>query len=331
MKKFMKKMSVVFTAVLLATVLAVPVYAATGKNINNVKLKITSKIESGSRFGEEEIDIDLSSSAKYSVDYYEIDNDGFEWEDDMIPELTIYLTSEDGYGFNLKTASAVSLTGATYVTASRSDYETGSGYRTLKLVVKLPSMDEQIGDMTEVTLTNGGYAYWDAPNGAGSYQLRFYRNGVAVGVTDTTTSDTLYNMQTIMNRAGSYMVKVRACNKVNPDNKTNWVESNVVELTTEQANIIKEGVEPQRPLRGEWKKDDTGWWYQFDDGTYVTNNWQLIGDKWYFFDESGYMKTGWISWEGKEYYCKEESGEMLKSTLTPDGYSLGEDGAKVNN
>jgi hypothetical protein len=330
MNKIVKKIGMVFAAVLMSAVLIVPAYAATGRKINRVNLKITSKIEPGSRFGEEEIDIETSGGAKYSVDYYEIDNEGFEWEDDMIPELTIYLASDDKYGFNLKTASSVSLTGATYVKASRADYESGSGYRTLKLVVKLPSMEEQIGNMTEVTLTDGGYAYWDEVTGAGDYQLRFYRNGTAIGATETLTTDTLYNLQTVMNRAGNYMVKVRARNKVNSDNKSDWIESNTVSLTTEQANRVREGVAPQRPVRGEWRMDDTGWWYQFDDGTYVQNNWQMIGDRWYFFDENGYMKTGWINWEGKDYYCKEGSGEMLTNTTTPDGYILGSDGTKAN-
>jgi hypothetical protein len=330
MKNVVVKMSVILAAVWMAVMSAVPVYASTGKNINSVKLKITSRIEPGSQFGDEEINIETSGSSKYSVDYYDIDNEGFEWEEDMTPELTIYLYSEEGYGFNLKKASAVSLTGATYVSATRSDRESGSGYRTLKLIVKLPPMEEQIGNMTEVTLTDGGYAYWDDVSGAGDYQLRFYRNGTAVGATETLTKDTLYNLQTVMNRPGNYMIKVRACNKINPDNKSGWVESNTISLSAEQANKVREGVEPERPIRGEWMKDDIGWWYKFDDGTYVTNNWQMIGDQWYFFDENGYMKTGWITWEGKEYYCKEESGEMLKNTTTPDGYILGSDGTKAN-
>ena len=43
------------------------------------------------------------------------------------------------------------------------------------------------------------------------------------------------------------------------------------------------------------------------------------------------MKTGWIDWEGKRYYCDENSGAMLTNTTTPDGYILGSDGTLKNN
>ncbi len=43
----------------------------------------------------------------------------------------------------------------------------------------------------------------------------------------------------------------------------------------------------------------------------------------------GYMKTGWISWEDKLYYC-DPSGAMLVSAVTPDGFTVGADGARIN-
>lgn len=47
-------------------------------------------------------------------------------------------------------------------------------------------------------------------------------------------------------------------------------------------------------LAGEWKQDNTGWWYQDDDGTYPVNGLKKIDYYWYYFDEAGYIKTGWI-------------------------------------
>jgi glucan-binding YG repeat protein len=40
------------------------------------------------------------------------------------------------------------------------------------------------------------------------------------------------------------------------------------------------------------------------------------------------MKTGWIHWNEKDYFC-DESGAMLVNTVTPDGASVGADGAKL--
>lgn len=61
-------------------------------------------------------------------------------------------------------------------------------------------------------------------------------------------------------------------------------------------------------LAGEWKQDQTGWWYQNDEG--------------------GYAKSGWKTIDGKSYYFN-ENGYMLANTTTPDGYLVGVDGAWV--
>ncbi|EXG87856.1 hypothetical protein K413DRAFT_4757 [Clostridium sp. ASBs410] len=59
---------------------------------------------------------------------------------------------------------------------------------------------------------------------------------------------------------------------------------------------------------GEWKQNDKGWWYQNDDGSYVTSSWKEIDGKQYYF--------GW-------------HGYMLHDTTTPDGYYVGSDGAWI--
>ena len=45
-------------------------------------------------------------------------------------------------------------------------------------------------------------------------------------------------------------------------------------------------------LAAEWKQDQTGWWYQNDDGSYSQNVLKKIDSYWYYFDSTGYMKTG---------------------------------------
>ena len=60
---------------------------------------------------------------------------------------------------------------------------------------------------------------------------------------------------------------------------------------------------------GEWKKEANGrWWYQNDDGSYMTNGWQNIGGAEYYFDAEGYM---------------------LSDTVTPDGCRVGPDGVWI--
>lgn len=63
---------------------------------------------------------------------------------------------------------------------------------------------------------------------------------------------------------------------------------------------------------GTWQKNDTGYWWQNDDGSYPANTWQWIDGnqdgtaECYYFDGNGYM---------------------LSDTTTPDGYLVNADGA----
>lgn len=135
-------------------------------------------------------------------------------------------------------------------------------------------------------------------------------------------------------------------------------EDDVEEITKEkQKNSTDESY-----FNGTWKQDENGWTLVGKDGKAPVNQWAVAtwdnSENWYFFDENGYMKTGWFQYEGnmyylnpvdgtnkgrmltgwqmidgKWYYFHEESdgskGTMLKDTVTPDGYSLDENGAWI--
>lgn len=65
---------------------------------------------------------------------------------------------------------------------------------------------------------------------------------------------------------------------------------------------------------GTWQQNETGWWYQNDDGTYPTNTW------------------AWIDGNGdgiSESYYFNQDGYILKDATTPDGYTVNADGAWV--
>lgn len=65
-----------------------------------------------------------------------------------------------------------------------------------------------------------------------------------------------------------------------------------------------------------WQKDNTGWWWQNDNGSYPSNTWQWVDgnndgvSECYYFNGNGYM---------------------LANTTTPDGYVVNADGAWVVN
>lgn len=84
-------------------------------------------------------------------------------------------------------------------------------------------------------------------------------------------------------------------------------------------------------IEGEWKKDDSGWWFMMSDGTWPTGSIEKINDKLYMFGEDGYMLTGWREWDdGNQYYFYPEDGYMARNTVTPDGYRVDLNGVPIS-
>ncbi len=63
------------------------------------------------------------------------------------------------------------------------------------------------------------------------------------------------------------------------------------------------------PSQGQWKQDNHGWWYEFNDGSYVVNSWYQADGNWYYFYADGYMAA---------------------NTTTPDGYYVDQNGVWSN-
>ncbi len=107
-----------------------------------------------------------------------------------------------------------------------------------------------------------------------------------------------------------------------------------------------------------WRYSPDGWWYQYSDGSWPAGGWKCIDSRWYYFEETGHLKTGWLEkdgiryylnpvddgsfgamrtgWQvidGKDYYFNMSSegvyGALLANTITPDGYQVGSDGARI--
>lgn len=112
---------------------------------------------------------------------------------------------------------------------------------------------------------------------------------------------------------------------------------------------------------GQWVKNNTGWWYQYRNGTWPSDGWYYLAWKdqyyWYHFDKNGYLNTGWFTdrdglayylhpladgnqgalytgWhqiDGLWYYFNQDSqngkmGALWKNGATPDGYLVDSDG-----
>ena len=104
-----------------------------------------------------------------------------------------------------------------------------------------------------------------------------------------------------------------------------------------------------------WIKNETGWWYRNEDGSWPADQWLKLYDYWYLFDADGYayakrwvyrdgkwyyfdeacrMVIGWVRYEDKWYHL-EDNGEMSSKeyVLGGDGrlYYVKEDGSMLEN
>lgn len=313
------------TALLAGTMVAaaaVPAYAAKRNPIKSITFSIKADIVPETEYGEEKIEFE-SSSNRFSIDDYEILNEEFMWTADTVPHLRVIMTADDDYYFTSLPKDKIKIKGgAEFVKSDREDSNS-----TLLLEIRLPSLDTTLRDLENVTLTQNGMASWDAIGAAGSYEVKVYRDGKAVGAAMETKTNSVNCREKMTKGSAGYTVRVRPVNKSDSSDKGEWIESPNVYIDEAQAAQFREN--PTGGL-GEWVQspENGRWWYSIAEGVYPASCWYEIGDKWYFFDGEGYMQTGWIQWEGKEYYCT-ENGDMLTNCMTPDNYWVGEDGAKI--
>jgi len=93
-------------------------------------------------------------------------------------------------------------------------------------------------------------------------------------------------------------------------------------------NIVLLDDEEAKP---KWKRNETGWWYEYPNGAYPKEEWEKIDGIWYYFNERGYsIASRWLKDDGKWYYLK-ENGAMAIGWVFVNGkwYYLDASGAMV--
>lgn len=305
-----------------STTLIFPSFAATKKNINSVSINVVGNIQVEDVIGEEEIEISASGN-HYSYDYYEATNAGFRWTSDDIPTLKIYLNADDGYQFRITNANQINITGATYKSASRE-----SSASVLVVTVTMPSLANQVRPVENADFGGeNGECKWDEVTNAGSYEVKFMRGNTMLGGMQTVTTNS-YNGRQYMTKEGDYYFKVRPINKNDTSVSTSWTESNHISISKAQADANKNS-QLAAQSNGSWKKNEKGWYFELTDGTYPANAWRYINNEWYYFGADGYMTVGWQFINNNWYYFDMTHGNMLKNTITPDGYHLDINGAMI--
>lgn len=77
-----------------------------------------------------------------------------------------------------------------------------------------------------------------------------------------------------------------------------------------------------------WEQIGNKWKLKLENGSYASNQWEVVNGKWYLFGKDEYMVTGWKQINEKWYYM-DSTGAMMENTTTPDGYRVNENGEWV--
>lgn len=332
MRKGKQILALMLAAVMTLGGTAMTSYAA-DKKITSVSIEVKADIQQGTRIDTSELTVNTPSN-KYSVSDAEFINDSFEWGEQDTPTVQVRLEAASGYYFSVNSKD-IKLKGATYHSAKREDSTH------LLLTVNLPPLNETAGRIDQAGWESETLAKWSAAANAGNYEVKLYRDGVNVKLTQIAKTNEL-DMGPGMTKAGTYNYKVRAVNKIKENNKSEWVESSNITVSNELASRMREkygnltsGLTEPGQMSGSdvqpagWIQDGKGWWYRNENGSYATNDWQQINNKWYYFDSKGYMVTGWVLWKDKWYYCDQADGHMLTSASTPDNNRVDSSGVWI--
>ena len=204
-------------AALISGMTGMTALAVVETKISSVSLVVEADMEVGQNIQDQEIEV-TPKSDKYSAGEYEFLNTGFSWSEEDIPVVKVSIYAEDGYKFAVS-KDKITLKGATFVDYSREDES-----HTLVITMQLPPLAEQTSAIEQAAWTSTTGVSWSQSTGAGSYEVKLYRDGKTVGTTKTTAGNS-YDFSAAMTKAGTYFYRVRPVNRLKPENKGEWVES----------------------------------------------------------------------------------------------------------
>lgn len=299
-------------------------FAASRNKISSIRLEVKDHMQPGSALGEpEELSIETGAE-NYAVSGWEIENAGYTWKRSDKPRVKVRIVTEDDGYFDVSKAQ-VKVKGdeATVYSVRKEESQV------LTVTLDLKPMYQRVGAIEDAWLKDT-VAAWTPAIGAESYDIYLFRDERAVGSRKTTT-ETTYDFGNAMHKEGEYYYKVRAVGGEGvKEGKYTISESFYVSPsdTEQETGETKKALNNSERIPGEWIQNEKGWRWTGTDGSRPVNSWADVGGKRYYFGEDGYMVTGWIKWEDNWYYLGAE-GDMQTNCLTPDGYIVDENGARV--
>ncbi|MDO4940025.1 MAG: hypothetical protein Q4E54_08730 [Lachnospiraceae bacterium] len=262
--------------------------------------------------------IKITVSGQCFVQSYDVTNQQQVSEQGAKPEMVITLEANEDYYFSITKASQMQFNGCTYKSAKRQDSSS-----LLVVTVTVDQVKYTIGDIEEIKLAEDGRAMWEHVDKASSYEVRVFRNDRFIA-SEVVTSEA-FSLAQYLTRAGDYKIRARGIHHIDANVRGDWVESNDIIISEEQATINREALAAAESA-GEWIQDAKGWRFKLPDGTFVTCAWRKINNEWYYFGADTYMQVGWVQYDGSWYYMDTTLGSMWYNRKSPEGFEIGIDG-----
>lgn len=329
MKRFFRHLSILLTAILLGSLVAIPVLADSA--VSTVNIYVGVNLAAGDRLGN---DFDLNQSSSEGTYIYssssKVSVADAEWKTSLnkditigeTPKLEVTLSAESGYYFKgTYRSSNVTIKGGTFVSASRKNDDT------LVVTLKVNPIKGQYQAPDEVNWRSSGLgkARWDSVDGADAYDVYLYRGGSLVHKLEA-YKGTSYDFYPYMTKYGTYSFKVRAVPSTDSEQKygkkSDWTESDEMYIAKEdvsdgsgQTNGQPGGNTGTGVTQVGWIKDGNTWYYRYPDGGYQKNSWLLLNNKYYLFDSEGRMLTGWQQRNNNRWFYLNQNGDMFTGWL----------------
>lgn len=304
--------------------------------IDMVSLTVTDagSLTAGSPIGQVVV---TSSDSRYYVDNAYFLNDHQIWQRNERPKVRVELYTDEYYRFTRSSKSYFSLQGcgASFASAAILD---GGTFMELDLYLDRVSGDGGSSQLDYSLSWSGNTALWESDYHTDECEVRLYRwnsSGSQSSVVTTRRSALgEYDFTSHLTQSGYYSFRVRpyddgfdssemwsshsprlyvsrddaADNRDDDDDSDfswNWGGGPGGNYSSGSSSYQGPGysqANPSNPLDGAWKKDSSGWWYQYSHGGWPFSSWQQINNQWYYFNAQGYLQTGWSFIDGSWYY-----------------------------
>ena len=223
-----RKIKIVTVSGIISLVFSMNAFAASKIKLVRINIK-SDGIAVGKSRNIDDITVSTSGS-NYRIDSVDFMDMGADWSITDVPKITVHLESDENYYFSVYKAEDFKITGGELIEARRENSSND-----LYVDIQLPALINQVSPIESVNLSQSGQATWSVSQGASGYQVKLLRdNSSTVGGVQTFTTNSA-DLRSLMTKAGTYTLKVRAIGGDDASKNGSWVSSNTINISQNEA------------------------------------------------------------------------------------------------